>query len=529
MSLPKEPRQKMINIMYLVLTALLALNVSSEILNAFKTIDKSFSDSNKGLASRSQQKINDFDAPSIVKEFGDKVVIWKPKAVKVKEVSEALFKEIEGLKADLRKESGQKEPNGPFKEDDLEAATRMFLNGKVGQTKGDQLFATLGKYKEELNKIDPSFKPIVEKLPDITNVPEGNDPNDAAYKAMSPAKKWANVYFHMTPTVAAIAILSKFQNDIRNSEAQLIDECFANITKVPLPPPSLSAFASTNSSMLMTGDELVITAGLSAFQNETKPSVSIDGASIPLVNGEYLYKSTASTPGDYTKRVSISYKDPATGETKTSTKDVTYKVGVPAGLAVSTDATRVFYIGAPGGNQLSVSGATGGAGAIKINVVSGAATVNQAGPGSYKVLTTAEGPVTLSVTDGKITSKVTIPSKKLPPPSKVELTGTTGFSKPFGGVVGAAEFKLQNKLLVSLPGFILEGVEYTVSSFKMSFSGKNFPEPQTITMSGGSLKAAEALIARCTSGSSVIISDIIALDAAKTEQRMTNTLGFSLK
>lgn len=41
MSLPKEPRQKMINMMYLVLTALLALNVSSEILNAFKTVDKS--------------------------------------------------------------------------------------------------------------------------------------------------------------------------------------------------------------------------------------------------------------------------------------------------------------------------------------------------------------------------------------------------------------------------------------------------------------------------------------------------------
>lgn len=46
MSLPKEPRQKMINIMYLVLTALLALNVSSEILNAFKTIDQSLSNAN---------------------------------------------------------------------------------------------------------------------------------------------------------------------------------------------------------------------------------------------------------------------------------------------------------------------------------------------------------------------------------------------------------------------------------------------------------------------------------------------------
>ncbi|MBL0884480.1 MAG: gliding motility protein GldM, partial [Chitinophagaceae bacterium] len=46
MSLPKEPRQKMINMMYLVLTALLALNVSSEILNAFKTVDRSLMTAN---------------------------------------------------------------------------------------------------------------------------------------------------------------------------------------------------------------------------------------------------------------------------------------------------------------------------------------------------------------------------------------------------------------------------------------------------------------------------------------------------
>lgn len=529
MSLPKEPRQKMINIMYLVLTALLALNVSSEILNAFKTIDESFATSNKGLSTRSTKIINDFDDESIVKQFPEKVAIWKPRAQKIQELSDKLFNEIENIKAELKKESGQKVADGPFKEDDLEAATRMFLNGKAGQTKGDQLYSSLSKYKEELVKIDNSLESQVKSLPDFASIPKGHDENNAEYKAMSPAQKWSTIYFHMTPTVAALAILSKFQNDIRNSQVQLIDFCFGSITKVPLPPPTLSAVASANSSMLMTGDELVITAGLGAFQNETKPSVSIDGAGVPFVNGQYTYKTTVSTPGEYTKRVNISYKDPGTGQTKTTTTEVKYKVGVPAGLAVSTDATRVFYIGAPGGNQLSVSGATGGAGAIKINVVSGAATVNQAGPGSYKVITTAEGPVTLSVTDGKITSKVTIPSKKLPPPSKVELTGTTGFSKPFGGVVSASEFKLQNKLEVSLPGFILEGVNYTVSSFKMSFSGKGFPEPQTITLSGGTLKGAEALLARCTSGSSVIISDIIALDAAKTEQRMTNTLGYSLK
>jgi hypothetical protein len=63
MSLPKEPRQKMINIMYLVLTALLALNVSSEILNAFKTVNRSLENSNKQV---------NFSTETIMKSLKDK-------------------------------------------------------------------------------------------------------------------------------------------------------------------------------------------------------------------------------------------------------------------------------------------------------------------------------------------------------------------------------------------------------------------------------------------------------------------------
>lgn len=58
MSLPKEPRQKMINIMYLVLTALLALNVSSEILNAFRTVDISLGNANKIIEDKNQQLLS---------------------------------------------------------------------------------------------------------------------------------------------------------------------------------------------------------------------------------------------------------------------------------------------------------------------------------------------------------------------------------------------------------------------------------------------------------------------------------------
>ena len=65
MSLPKDPRQKMINIMYLVLTALLALNVSSEILNAFKTIDQSLTNANVII-----QKKNDDILKSLESGYG---------------------------------------------------------------------------------------------------------------------------------------------------------------------------------------------------------------------------------------------------------------------------------------------------------------------------------------------------------------------------------------------------------------------------------------------------------------------------
>ena len=112
MSLPKEPRQKMINIMYLVLTALLALNVSSEILNAFKTIDQSLSNANIII-----QKKNDDILKSLQKKLADpktaeKAAIWAPMADKAHALSDAIYNHIQTLKQDLKVESRLKKVDG---------------------------------------------------------------------------------------------------------------------------------------------------------------------------------------------------------------------------------------------------------------------------------------------------------------------------------------------------------------------------------------------------------------------------------
>jgi len=108
MSMPKEPRQKMINIMYLVLTALLALNVSSEIINAFKTINNSLVTSNGIVENKNQLIFKSLQDKLDKAETHQMAAIWKPKADAVKSAADQAYNYIETLKNDLIFESSQK-------------------------------------------------------------------------------------------------------------------------------------------------------------------------------------------------------------------------------------------------------------------------------------------------------------------------------------------------------------------------------------------------------------------------------------
>src|SRR4051812_28166635 len=130
MGLPKEPRQKMINMMYLVLTALLALNVSAEILNAFKTVNNSITKANGVLTTN-----NDAIYASLKDKLADektkqKAEIWAPRAQKAQEYSKLVYDSIDHLKLRLMREAGYAPEKGDttFHEDNLDAPTRLFDN-----------------------------------------------------------------------------------------------------------------------------------------------------------------------------------------------------------------------------------------------------------------------------------------------------------------------------------------------------------------------------------------------------------------
>jgi gliding motility-associated protein GldM len=206
--------------MYLVLTALLALNVSSEILNAFKTIDQSLTNANVIIQKKNQDIYTSLAAKLNDPKTAEKATIWAPKANKAKVMADEMYAYVESLKLALKEESGLEIKDGKetFKEDNLDATTRLFLNKKAGVSKGEELFNKLKQFKQDLAEIDPAIaKEVIPTVSLDLTIPKSNN--------VGAKNDWAYAYFNMTPTIAAITILTKFQNDIRNTEAQVVEYC----------------------------------------------------------------------------------------------------------------------------------------------------------------------------------------------------------------------------------------------------------------------------------------------------------------
>jgi gliding motility-associated protein GldM len=288
MALPKEPRQKMINLMYLVLTALLALNVSAEILNAFKTVDNSLIAASNTLNDKNKNIFNSFDGALNDASTHERAAIWAPHAKEAQTLATSMVAYIDNLSQRVLNAAQYDPKTKKYNESDLEAPTRVMTDpGKAGDSLRDEL----KKYKEALLNIDPAIRrefenslPIDLSIPTTTNTANKNN--------------WSASYFYMTPAVAAKTILSKFKNDVMNSEAMVVDFCYQQVGAVKQVFNTYQPLVGQNSNYFMPGQEMTITAGIGAYNSESKPVVTIDGATVPLnANGVAVYKTTVSLSG----------------------------------------------------------------------------------------------------------------------------------------------------------------------------------------------------------------------------------------
>ena len=518
MSLPKEPRQKMINLMYLVLTALLALNVSSEILNAFKTVKTSL-DTSTGIASgKTAQLFNSFQKKMEDPSSREMATFWNNKAQDAHKLADEAYKYVQTLQQELKEEADYNPKDSTYKIDDLEAATRLFIvgNPKKKPAQGKDLYNKLLNFRTKLLGIDTS----------ISNELKASIPMVLPSSYGEGEKDWASGYFHMTPTIAGLTILSKFQNDIRNSEAQVVEYCHKKIGEVIFTYDAFKVIANSSASYMMPGDEFTINAGIGAFSSKAEPSVSVDGqGATKTPEGDYEVKLKApESAGEYQKTVTINYRDQKTGKMESTTKVIKYTVGQRAGLTVSTDATRVFYSGGLE-NPLSVTG-SGGSEQIQLDIEGPGITKKAVGGGKFIVICTQPGVAIVKVTDlkSKATQKFNIPIKRVPSPV-AQVNGKQG------GDMTASQFKAAGGVSAKLIDFIFEGYSFKVVSFAMYFTGTGFEEKNEVVEVTGNAFNSEArkYMNRCTAGTTVVIGAIRVADQIGNVRDLEGNITFVLE
>lgn len=448
MSLPREPRQKMINMMYLVLTALLALNVSSEILNAFKTVNNSLEKTNTTVNNSTQTVMNSLTDKMADPTTRERATLWHPKAKQVVDYSKTVYDYIQKLKDQILTEAGGKpgDPSKSFKEDNLDIATRIM----VEKGEGKKLYDILAKYKNDVLAVDPLIKQNFENSLqiDLTKPPTRNKGNNT----------WEAAYFRMVPTVAAMTILSKFQNDVKTSENKVVAFCHEQVGKVTVRFDTYAAIIGQSSTYLMPGQELEITAGVGAFSKQALPTITIGNQNVPIgEDGAAHTKVAGGGVGSRSVPVRIEYTDQE-GKKQLIEKNVEYTVG-QANASIALDKMNVLYIGVD--NPLTIAASGGGDDRVKATINNGSLT--RVGVGKYiaRVNRIDDNTVVTVSVDGKVAGASQFRVRTIP-----DAQAYVG-GQPSGSEVSAGAFKAQPGVGAGIKNFPFQ-LEYEVVSFNFT-------------------------------------------------------------
>ncbi len=350
---PETPRQKMINMMYIVLTAMLALNVASEVLEAFKIIDSSLGHTIEAVDMKNKQIYSSFEQAYL--ENPAKVQEWKQKSDEVLRISNELNSYITELKEKLVVYSGSELVNaenpydpGSFtvvtskgdtlkitKEDDLNGTSEFMIKQKNGEVLKEKIIA----YKNSLvSVLDENETELRET---ILSALETEDPKGK----MKGKEKgtWESLHFENTPLAAILTVLSKIQIDVKNSESNVLNYLYSQIDAGSFKFNKLGARVIANSNVVFQGEPYEAEVFLAAEDTTQQPEIFINGRQVEVADGKALYKVSTNEPGVFKWNGLIKYKTPE-GIFKDYKFEQSYQVTKP-GITMSATRMNVFYRG----------------------------------------------------------------------------------------------------------------------------------------------------------------------------------------
>ena len=365
------PRQKMINMMYLVLTAMLAMNVSKEVLDAFAVLDADLVRSEQAHVQRSQVEYAAF--ADAAQKFPDRYRSLNEQAQVVRLSADSLVAHIEQVKlnalaeAEGRTASELIGKNAEGRDslmslmhieakDDRDVITRALVGSepaepKEGEGSANEIKRRIGEFRDHLKSLCAAQRPELAASLDLLFMLDGGRDASGTWN------NWESLNFYEVPLAAGIAHLSKLQADIRSAENDVVKQLYRSATNEVRVMSNVASAVIPRSTVVMVGDDFEASVFLAAYDEKNRARIDLNGSGdLPIgPDGKGKLRIKATSVGEHTAKGTIHYQGPKGMEEYPYS--VTYQVMAPL-LVASPTKMNVLYRGVANPIEFSVPGVT---------------------------------------------------------------------------------------------------------------------------------------------------------------------------
>jgi gliding motility-associated protein GldM len=344
---PNSPRQKMINLMYLVFIAMMALNVSSEVLDGFEQVETGLKNTIANSSKNNDLVSGQIDAYYRINP--EKVREWYTKSGQVRTATDSVYNYLQTLKERIvRHADGKKgDVNNIIHKDNLEAASHIMLSPIDGE--GERLRRSIDDYRSMVTRLvqDSAKNRIIEA--NLSTAP----PKRSSIEGAS----WETALFENMPVAAAVTLLTKLQSDIRYAEGEVLNSFLNSVDISDYRVNQIRAQVIPESQIVMRGSQFRANIVLSAVDSTKRPIIFVNGAELPEQNhGLFTINPGATGTFPIKGYVEVPNNDGTTARHEFVSE---YYVTEPSATVAPT-LMNVLYAGIDNPIRIAVPGIPGG-------------------------------------------------------------------------------------------------------------------------------------------------------------------------
>ncbi len=480
----ETPRQKLIGMMYLVLMAMLALNVSVEVLDAFVVVDDGLTKTTQNFSQQNEATYREF--AQRYAENPVRVRPWKERADLVRERADQLFDHIQDLKQQIviRAEgegSSAIDEDGRIIGDNIRAKENTNPPAQVmlsGNPRATDLKNSIEEYREFLLSMVDERDEGIRQSVEANLVTDDPPPKEGA------TVSWESHHFYYMPTIASLTLMSGMQADVRNAESDVITYLLNQIDAGAFMFNALEAITIPSSNYVFRGDQFEASVFLAAFDTTQAPEVLLgryetieedDGSvsyrmvgdyqTLPVEQGRGVYRIRPGTTGYHTYGGLVRLRAPD-GSHINRPFSSEYQVAEP-NLIVSPSKMNVFYSGIDNPVEISIPGLA----ADQINASVNNGTIRRISGSNYVVVPGTTGDAQVSVTARINGTTRNMGSRQFRVRSVPDPVATIAGRKT--GTIGRNVLLAQTGVLAEMENFDFD-LSFTVTGFTVSSTQRGF-------------------------------------------------------